>query len=66
MAAIVFRIIDLTSFVVLADVVNEGQIETYLLQNQRYEVTRVPLKDVTVVKTAIANLNLPYSPGIAQ
>lgn len=59
MSAITFRIIDASSFDVLADVTDEGAIESFLLANQRYETSRIPLKGVTVVETNAIDMNLP-------
>lgn len=59
MAAISFRIVDASSYDVLATVADEAAIETFLLANGRYIVARVPLKGATIIETNVASLNVP-------
>lgn len=54
-----FRVTDAASGEVLASVQGQEAMSSYLHANNRYEVSRVSLPDVTVVATNITNTNRP-------
>jgi hypothetical protein len=59
MPASTYRVVDLSTYEVLIDVYDEGALATFLLNNKRYIVARVPMHGLTIIETNTANLSVP-------